>query len=689
MTTDSPTCATAEVLAQLAQLREAVHRHNYRYYVLSDPQISDAQYNQLFGRLQALEADYPQLIDEHSPTQRIGAAPQAGFVTVQHEQPMRSLDNAFTAEDMQAFYQRVQQRLQWHDPLTVCGEPKLDGLAVSLVYEQGRLVRGATRGDGHLGEDITLNLRTLPTVPLLLQGAHWPQRLEVRGEVYMTRSGFARLNQQAQAAGEKTFVNPRNAASGALRTLDPQITASRPLIFCAYSAIVLSAQDDQAQAIDWPDSQYHVIQQLARLGFYTQSSVQQLSGLDACLTYYQQLSAQRAHLDYEIDGVVFKIDALSLQQRLGHSARAPRWAIAHKFAAEEAITQVQAVEFQVGRTGALTPVARVQPVFVGGVTVSSASLHNIDEIQRLNLQVHDSVLIRRAGDVIPQIVRVLHSSADSVAVDIPSRCPVCGSLVLRLEQQVALRCSAGQLCPAQLKEGLKHFVSRQAMDIQGLGDKLINALVDQGQVRSAADLYQLQPQDLLTLERMADKSVAKLLQAIERSKQTQLPRFIYALGIKEVGVATAQLLAQQFVSLPALMSASQDELLQIDGIGPVAAAMIVHFFQQPQQQQQIARLQQLGVHCSDWVTDTAAQPLAGQTWVITGKLQAMGRDEAKQWLQQLGARVAGSVSAATTQMLAGPGAGSKLNKATALGVAIMDEDDFLQLLSHHGVWPLS
>lgn len=681
----------AEAVTEIQALREALHHHNHRYYVLDDPEIPDAEYDRLFRRLSELEALHPGLLTPDSPTQRVGGEPLPAFSTVRHEVPMLSLDNVFSAGELAEFDRRARDRLGdllgqpddlFAEPrLTYCCEPKLDGLAISLVYENGLLVRGATRGDGLTGEDITHNVRTIPSVPLRLAGDHPPALLEVRGEVLMPKKGFLALNEQQQAKGEKTFVNPRNAAAGSLRQLDPRMTAQRPLAFYAYSVV-------RCEGVTLPASQYDILQQLAAFGFRLSREIRRGEGADFVQAFYDDIQQRRESLPYEIDGVVIKVDSVRWQQELGFVSRAPRWATAYKFPAQEAVTTIEAIGFQVGRTGALTPVARLAPVFVGGVTVSNATLHNFDEIERMDVRVGDSVVIYRAGDVIPKVVRVLpeRRPADTQPVALPTHCPVCGSDVALPEDEAIARCTGGLFCPAQQKEALKHFVSRRAMDIEGLGDKWIEQLVDFQLIRTSADLYALQKDRLLPLERMGEKSADNLLAAIAASKQSSLPRFLFALGIREVGEATALQLARHFGSLEKIMAADEAALMQVPDVGPVVAESIALFFRQPHNQEVIAALREAGVHWPDMeARGERPQPLAGQTWVLTGSLSTMSRDQAKEKLQQLGAKVSGSVSKKTHCVVAGEAAGSKLADAEKLGVAVMDEAAFQQLLAEHGV----
>lgn len=674
---------SAEVRLEVQALREQLHEHNYRYYVLDDPTVPDAEYDRLMNRLRELESLYPELISPDSPTQRVGSRPQTAFAAVAHEVPMLSLDNAFTEEDLRDFDRRVRDRLGdllpsddlFGGDVEYSCEPKLDGIAISLLYENGRLVRGATRGDGFTGEDITENVRTIPSIPLTLRGTDWPPVLEVRGEIYMPKASFEKLNEAARARGEKTFVNPRNAAAGSLRQLDSRITASRGLQMCCYGVGRIEGAEFKRHT--------DVLAALNRWGLRISRELQIAKGVEECLAYYRMMGEKRNSLPFDIDGIVFKVNDLGLQRELGFVSRAPRWAIAHKFPAQEEMTQVLDVEFQVGRTGAVTPVARLQPVFVGGVTVSNATLHNMDEIARLDLHIGDWVIIRRAGDVIPQVVRVMSErrSEDVRPVSLPAHCPVCGADVMQAEGEAVARCSGGLFCAAQQKEAIKHYASRRAMDIEGLGDKLVDALVDKGWVKKVSDLYRLTEDQIASLERMGRKSAQNLLNAIEKSKHTELQRFIYALGIREVGEATARTLANHFGELEPLMAAVEEELQQIPDIGPVVANHIHAFFAQAHNRETIAELRELGVQWKSVEKGMQGDALAGKTVVITGTLASMSRDQAKAALMALGAKVAGSVSAKTSFVVAGENAGSKLTNAQALGIPVLNEAAFEQLLA--------
>lgn len=667
--TTSPAEEAAALRVQLLGWAEA-------YFERDAPLVPDADYDQAMKRLEALEQEFPDLATPDSPTQRVGSAPLSEFESVEHRLPMLSLDNAFSAEDMEDFHRRVTERLG-DDDVAYCCEPKLDGVAVSIVYERGVLVLAATRGDGTRGENITANVRTISNVPLTLNGEDVPPYLEVRGEVVIPREAFERMNAQARAADEKVFVNPRNAAAGSLRQLDSRITARRPLAFTAYSVGAVEG--------DLPGAHDAILQRLSDWGLPISEYMQTVSGIAACDDYYEALARQRDTLPFDIDGIVFKVNGMAEQEKLGFVSRAPRWAIARKFPAQEVSTQLLGVDFQVGRTGAITPVARLQPVFVGGVTVSNATLHNADEIERLGVQVGDTVVVRRAGDVIPQIVSVVEgsssdSSTERVPIVFPGQCPDCGSDVAREEGEAVIRCVGGMACGAQLKAVIRHFASRKAMDIEGLGDKLIDQLVDDGLVGSVADIFRLSQPQLAALERMGEKSSDNLLASIEQSRSTTLPKFIYALGIREVGEATARALANHFLELDALLAASTDVLEGVDDVGPIVARHIRGFAGDERNQNVIADLLTLGVNWPPVTVASGEGPLAGTTWVVTGKLESMSRGDAEQRLRALGAKTASSVSAKTSTVLAGPGAGSKRKKAEELGISIVDETEWLAML---------
>ena len=670
------------VLSDYERLKDELNQHNHSYYVLDDPSVPDSEYDRQMRQLQDIESQYPSLRTSDSPSQRVGGEALSAFTQVHHDVAMLSLDNAFSQAELEDFDRRVKDRLNYAaltqpPEIDYACEPKLDGVAVSLLYRDGLLERGATRGDGTVGEDITANVRTINSIPLKLVGDHIPSLLEVRGEIYLPRAGFESLNAKAIAAGEKAFVNPRNAAAGSLRQLDSKITASRPLEMCAYSV-------GQFVAETRPDSHLSMLQTLASWGFKINEHMQVVSGIAACEDYYQILAERRDGLAYDIDGIVYKLNDLRLQERLGFVAKAPRWAIARKFPAQEEMTQLLDVEFQVGRTGAVTPVARLEPVFVGGVTVSNATLHNGDEIQRLGICIGDTVIIRRAGDVIPQVAKVVldRRPANARPIVFPERCPVCDSAVVRAEGEAVARCSGGLFCGAQIKQAIKHFASRKAMDIDGLGDKLVDLLVDREVIFSVADLYDLKTEQLQGLERLAEKSAANLVAAIEASKATSLAKFFYSLGIREVGETTGQTLANNFGSLEAVIAADTEALLEVDDIGPIVAGHIVDFFRNPDNLSIIQALRDAGVSWPDIDQNAqASQPLKGQTWVLTGGMDIMSRAEAKDRLQELGAKVAGSVSAKTAQVVAGPGAGSKLTKAQSLDIPVMNEAEFIEFLN--------
>lgn len=662
---------------RLKELRETLHIHAIRYYVEDDPTIPDAEYDRLMRELLDLEEAHPELVTADSPSQRVGGMPLSGFEPVTHEIPMLSLDNAFDDDELNAFNRRMGDRVAAAKQAEFCCEPKLDGLAVSLLYENGFLVRAATRGDGATGENITENVRTIKSIPLKLQGDSWPQRIEVRGEVFMPKAGFERMNELAVKKGEKVFVNPRNAAAGSLRQLDSRITAKRPLAFYAYSVGVIEGGELSS-------SHYDRFIQLKGWGLPMCPETRRVKSLDDVKAYYQDILQRRSELPYEIDGVVIKLDDIALQEQLGFVARAPRWAIAYKFPAQEEMTTLNDVEFQVGRTGAITPVAKLDPVFVGGVTVSNATLHNADEIERLGVKVGDTVIIRRAGDVIPQIVSVVQELRPESAREIifPVTCPVCQSAVERVEGEAVARCTGGLVCQAQRKEALKHFVSRKALDVDGLGDKVIEQLVDKEMVVTPADLFKLRAGELTILERMGPKSAQNIVNALEKSKQTTLPRFLYSLGIREVGEATALNLAQYFSNLEAISQASVEQLIEVPDVGNVVANHIHSFFAQDNNNKVIHELIELGVEWRDIVpqSEDAPQPLAGKVVVLTGSLSQLSRNDAKAALQALGAKVTGSVSKNTDILFVGEAAGSKLAKAQELGIEIRSEQDLLDLM---------
>ena len=659
---------------QIDTLRHDLRRYEYEYHVLDNPTIPDAEYDRLFHQLKALEAAHPELITADSPTQRVGAKPLSGFAQIRHEIPMLSLDNAFSDEEFYAFVKRIEDRLIClPEPLTFCCEPKLDGLAVSILYVNGVLTQAATRGDGTTGEDITANIRTIRNIPLQLLMDNPPARLEVRGEVFMPHAGFERLNQLALEKGEKTFANPRNAAAGSLRQLDPKITSKRPLVLNAYSIGI-------AEGVDLPNTHYDRLQWLKSIGIPVNPEIRLCNGTDEVLDFYRDIQNKRSSLGNDIDGTVLKINDIALQEKLGFISKAPRWAIAYKFPAQEELTRLNDVEFQVGRTGAITPVAKLEPVFVAGVTVSNATLHNGDEIERLDIAIGDTVVIRRAGDVIPQIIGVLHDRrpADARPIIFPKTCPVCDSAIVRIEGEAVARCTGGLFCAAQRKEALKHFVSRKAMDIDGVGGKLIEQLVDRELVHTPADLFKLDLTTLTRLERMGTKSAENALASLEKAKNTTLARFIFALGIREVGEATALNLANHFKTLEALQNADLEALQQVPDVGEVVANRILAFWHEPHNVAVVNDLIAQGVHWETVETkEVTENRFKGKTVVLTGTLTQMGRNEAKALLQDMGAKVSGSVSAKTDFVIAGDAAGSKLTKAQELGVTVLTEEEFL------------
>lgn len=663
---------------KLTELRATLRHHEYLYHVMDTPEIPDAEYDRLMGELRELEASHPELITSDSPTQRVGATPLASFSQIRHDVPMLSLDNVFDEESFLAFNKRVQDRLKSSDDLVYCCELKLDGLAVSILYENGVLIQAATRGDGTTGEDITSNVRTIRAIPLKLRGDNIPARLEVRGEVFLPQAGFEKINDEARRTGGKVFANPRNAAAGSLRQLDPRITAKRPLTFFCYGVGVLDGGV-------LPESHSGRLQQFKAWGLPVSDRVKLCHTPEEVLTYYRKVEQDRPHLGFDIDGVVIKVDSLALQEQLGFVARAPRWAVAFKFPAQEQMTFVRDVEFQVGRTGAITPVARLEPVHVAGVLVSNATLHNADEIARLGLRIGDKVVIRRAGDVIPQVVNVVLSERpeDTREIEFPTHCPVCNSDVERVEGEAVTRCTGGLICGAQRKEALKHFVSRRALDVEGMGDKIIDQLVDKEYVHTPADLFRLSAGKLTGLDRMGPKSAQNVVNALEKSKQTTFARFLYALGIREVGEATAAGLAAYFGTIEALEQASIEELQKVQDVGIVVATHVFNFFAEESNRDVIAQLRTEGVSWPAPVVVNAEEidsPFAGKTVVLTGSLSQLSRDDAKARLLALGAKVAGSVSKKTNLLIAGEAAGSKLAKAQELGIEVIDEAEMLRLL---------
>ena len=658
-------------------LRDQLRHNSHVYYVLGELEIPDSEYDKMFNELKQLEQENPELITSDSPTQRVGAEPLDSHSKVQHKIPMLSLDNVFSEDELHAFNKRVQDRLGSGDEVEFVAEPKLDGLAVSIIYEKGKLVQAATRGDGATGEDVTLNIRTIKSIPLRLIGDDYPDVLEVRGEVFMDKAGFEKLNQRARDKGEKTFANPRNAAAGSLRQLDSVVAAQRPLSIYCYAVGVV-------EGYELPDTHSIVLEKVKQWGLPVCDELKVVNGVNGCLRFYKELLKKRDRLKYEIDGIVYKVNKFSLQDKLGFVARAPRWAIAHKFPAQEEITRVNDIEFQVGRTGAITPVARLEPVFVGGVTVSNATLHNMDEIERKDVRIGDKVIIRRAGDVIPEVVSVVPNARKKGArkIHMPKKCPVCKSDIVREEGEAVSRCSGGLYCRAQRKEAIKHYASRKAMDIDGLGDKLIEQLVDEKLVDHINDLYDLDVDQLSMLDRMGKKSAENIIDALNESKETLFNRFIYAMGIREVGEATAASLANKYDDLNQLMQANEDELQAIPDIGPIVAKHIVHFFAQSHNRDVINNILKAGITFkSKPKSSTSEQKLLGKTFVITGTLPTMSRDQAKERLQEAGAKVTGSVSAKTDYLLAGDKAGSKLTKAEKLGVVVLDEEGLKELLA--------
>ncbi|KPJ67793.1 MAG: aromatic ring-opening dioxygenase LigA [Coxiella sp. DG_40] len=663
-----------DVSKRIKKLRSVIREHNYKYYVLDSPTISDAEYDRLFRELQELETQHPEFITPDSPTQRIGAEPLKEFASVKHKILMLSLQNVFSENELRAFDKRIKDRLHVNREIEYMCEPKFDGVSVSLLYEDGILTQAATRGDGAVGEDITQNAKTIASIPLKLHGKNYPKTLEVRGEVYIPTADFEKYNKLALGAGEKVFVNPRNAASGSLRQLDPKITAKRPLqIFC-YSIV-------RMENGKLPIKHNTVFELLKNWGFRVNSEIKAVQGIEGCLDYYHKMEKIRNELPYQIDGVVYKVNDINAQQKLGIISRAPRWAIAHKFAAQEELTQVIAVEFQVGRTGALTPVARLKPVFVGGATVSNATLHNIDEIRRKDIRIGDTVVVRRAGDVIPEVASVIleRRPKTSKIIDLPKRCPVCKSDVVKAEGEVVARCSGGLFCSAQRRESIRHFASKAAMNIEGLGSKVIEQLVTKDLIKNVADIYTLTVDQVANLERMGEKSAQNLITAIEQSKETTLTKFLYALGIREVGISTARILADHFGNLNDLIKADIETLQNIPDIGPVAALHITIFFKQHHNRELIDKLRKLGVHWSEGKVE-AKQTLLGKSFVLTGTLETMTREEARDKLQELGAKLSSSISQRTSYVVVGKEPGSKFTKAKKLGIKILNEKEFLKLL---------
>ncbi|MGH8580330.1 MAG: NAD-dependent DNA ligase LigA [Gammaproteobacteria bacterium] len=671
---------TVSTEERIEQLRNQINEHDYRYHVLDEPTIPDAEYDRLMRELQWLESRYPHLITKDSPTQRVGAKPIAAFGEIQHEVPMLSLANAFDEKEVTDFDRRVRERLG-AECVEYVAEPKLDGLAISLLYADGVLVRAATRGDGVRGEDVTENVRTIPSIPLRLRARGYPPLLEVRGEVYMTKDGFESLNRKQSQAGEKIFANPRNAAAGSLRQLDPRITANRPLCMFCYGT-------GRVEGGPRPKRHSEILLRIGEWGLRIQPQMAVVESAQGCLGYYHTMLQRRDVLDYATDGVVYKVNDLASQAILGHIARAPRWAVAHKFPPQEALSTVNSIEVQVGRTGALTPVARLQPVFVGGVTVTNATLHNEDEVRRKDIRIGDTVVVRRAGDVIPEVVRTLKDRRPlgAAAFEFPSHCPVCGSEVIRAAGEAVARCSGGLFCPAQQVQAILHFASRRALNIEGLGEKLVAQLVERGLIANVADLYQLDADRLSTLERMGPKSATNLVAALSKSKSTTFSSFLYALGIRDVGEATAAALCTHFATLEELMAANEEAFQAVSDVGPVVAQKVATFFRQPRNREIIARLLAAGVH---WTTQKSQaeniKPLAGLSFVLTGTLEMLSREEAKHRLESLGAHVSGSVSGKTSYLVVGKDPGSKLAKAQGLGVRLMQEIELLGILGASGL----
>lgn len=656
-------------------IRDLLNKYNHLYYVNDEPEVTDSEYDRLFKELQHIETEYPSLRTPDSPTQRVGGKALDKFSQITHALPMLSLDNVFDTPELEAFDQRVRDWLNTTDTQIYAAEPKLDGLAISIRYEQGILVHAATRGDGAVGEDVTANVKTIATVPLKLIGKNIADVVEIRGEIFMPKAGFEALNAQQIADGKKPFVNPRNAAAGALRQLDSKITASRPLEIYCYGL-------GEIEGMVKPESHSKAMKQIAEWGCRISPELQCVEGVEACLDYIKRLGERRDSLDYDIDGVVLKVDNIALQARLGFVSRAPRWAISHKFPAQQEMTVIEDIEIQVGRTGALTPVARLQPVFVGGVTVSNATLHNQDEIERKDVRVGDTVIVRRAGDVIPEVVQVVLSkrSDDAVAFVMPTECPICQSEVERIEGNAVARCSGGLYCPAQRKEAIKHFSSRKAMDIDGLGDKLVEQLVDEGLINDPADLFQLTVEQLSNLDRMGEKSAINLVKALQAAKQTKFARFLYSLGIRETGEATTRSLASHFLTLDTLQKTDEASLIEIEDIGGIVAHHIVTFFQQSHNQEVIARLIEAGINWPEEQAIAVDSVLSGKTIVLTGTLEVLSRSEAKEKLLALGAKVSGSVSKKTDFVVAGRDAGSKLTKAEKLAITVVNEATLIEWL---------
>ena len=665
-----------QIQNRINKLREEINSHNYSYYVLDNPEIPDNEYDRLLRELGDIEEQNPELITTDSPTQRVGAKPLDSFSEVKHEVPMLSLGNAFSDQDMSDFDKRIREGVE-SENIEYAAEPKLDGLAISLLYKNGLLERAATRGDGRTGEDVTLNIRTIDAIPLKLRGKSYPALIEIRGEVVMPKAGFDQLNRQQAEKGEKPFVNPRNAAAGSLRQLDPQITATRPLSFYSYGVGLI-------EGMTLPNKHSDMMEKLKTWGLRINPESRVVAGVKGCIEYYEQLAKKRNNLPDEIDGIVYKVNEIKFQDMMGFVSRAPRWAIARKFPAQEEMTKLTGIDIQVGRTGALTPVARLEPIFVGGVTVSNATLHNQDEIDRLDVRVGDNVIVRRAGDVIPQIVSVVKSKRTGKPrrFHLPDTCPVCGSETARFEDEAVTFCTGGLFCEAQRKEAIKHFASRRAMNVDGLGDKLVEQLVDEGLIHTIADLYNLKIDALSKLERMAEKSAKNLVESLENSKTTTLAKFVFSLGIHSIGETTAQTLANHFSTLENIINADEEKLLAVPDVGPIVAENLITFFKQEHNIEVVEQLIAVGINWPKIKKKSAnEQPLAGKTFVVTGTLETMGRNDAKAALQNLGAKVSGSVSKKTDYVVVGDNPGSKATKAAGLGITILDEKAFTELLS--------
>ena len=665
-----------KITKRLDSLREEINAHNYSYYVLDDPEVPDSEYDRLLRELGDIEEQNPELITPDSPTQRVGATPLDSFSEVKHEVPMLSLGNAFSDQDMSDFDKRIRDGVE-KNSIEYAAEPKLDGLAISLLYKNGLLERAATRGDGRTGEDVTLNIRTIDAIPLKLRGKNFPSLIEIRGEVVMPKAGFEKLNQQQTEKGEKPFVNPRNAAAGSLRQLDPRITATRPLSFYSYGVGLIDG-------MSLPTKHSDMMEKLKSWGLRINPESKVVKGVKGCIDYYENLATKRNDLPDEIDGIVYKVDDIQFQDVMGFVSRAPRWAIARKFPAQEEMTTLLDIDIQVGRTGALTPVARLSPVFVGGVTVSNATLHNQDEIDRLDVRKGDTVIVRRAGDVIPQIVSVVKSRRQGKPrrFYLPDKCPVCDSETVRFDDEAVTYCTGGLFCEAQRKEAIKHFASRRAMNVDGLGDKLVEQLVDEGLIDTIADLYLLEVEKLCELERMAEKSANNLVDSLMKSKSTTLSRFLFSLGIHSIGETTAQTLASHFATLVNIMNATEEELLEVPDIGPIVAENLLTFFKQEHNLEVVKQLLDVGINWPKIKKKSMDElPLAGKTFVVTGTLETMGRNDAKAALQELGAKVAGSVSKKTDYVVVGENAGSKATKASDLGIEILSENELIKLLA--------